>query len=80
MSRRGPRARSPGFKWIVLALAGAGALGLASVFLQRAHTHVYPPNAFYEVKREDMLVSVVEDGALRALNETVIRSGLERST
>ena len=77
MSRRGPRARSWGFKWIVLALAGVGTLGLASIFLRRAHTHHYPPNAFYEVKREDMLVSVMEDGALRALNETVVRSGLE---
>jgi multidrug resistance efflux pump len=37
----------------------------------------YPPNAFYKVKRADMLISVTEEGALRALNETVIRSGLE---
>lgn len=38
---------------------------------------VYPANAFYEVKPGPMLVSVVEDGTLRAVNETVIRSNLE---
>jgi multidrug resistance efflux pump len=37
----------------------------------------YPPNAFHQVKRADMLISVTEEGALRALNETVVRSGLE---
>src|SRR6185295_543578 len=37
----------------------------------------YPPNAFYQVKRGDLLISIVEEGALRALNETVVRSGLE---
>jgi multidrug resistance efflux pump len=46
-------------------------------FFQNFRAKSHPPNAFYQVKRADMLISVTEEGALRALNETVIRSGLE---
>ena len=37
----------------------------------------YPATAFYTVKRADMLISIVEEGALRSLYETVDRSALE---
>lgn len=58
----------------ILAIAGAAYLYRQTRIHKKDQL---PANAFYEVKRGDMLVSVIEDGALRALNETVIRSGLE---
>ncbi|MBM3845968.1 MAG: hypothetical protein FJ405_06760, partial [Verrucomicrobia bacterium] len=36
-----------------------------------------PANSFHEVKRSDLLITVTEDGSLRAVNETIIRSALE---
>lgn len=36
-----------------------------------------PPNAYFVTTRGDLLISVIEDGALRALNEVVIRNQLE---
>ena len=72
--------RRPRLDW------GLKALGLLLVllavflfsrgFFRRFHK-VYPPTAFYQVKRADMRISVVEEGALRALNETIVRSTLE---
>lgn len=76
MTTRRKSRRNLGWKWaalVVLALV-VGAYFCRGLF-QRFKA--YPPNAFYKVKRADMLISVVEEGALRALNETVIRSGLE---
>lgn len=74
-TRRMPR-RS--WRWKGLAL---GVVLLAGLFVWRGYVQrlqkKYPSNAFYQVKRADMLVSVSEEGALRALNETVIRSTLE---
>ncbi len=70
------RRRRAGWKWVALAF-----VLLAGFYLSRGFFHrfrkTYPPTAFYQVKRADMLISIVEEGALRALNETVVRSGLE---
>lgn len=62
---------------MALILCAGGILFLLRHSWQRSHTPEYPPNAFFSVKRGDMLISVIEDGSLRALNETVIRSGLD---
>src|SRR5689334_17821484 len=71
------RRRNFGLKWIFLAvLLGVVAFFTRSYWKKSAIVN-YPPNAFYEVKRGDLLISVLEDGALRSLNETVVRSQLE---
>ncbi len=76
MSMRPPRRRKRGWKRLALIV-----VLLAGAYFSRALFHrfqkTYPANAFYQVKRADMLISIVEEGALRALNETVVRSGLE---
>lgn len=77
MSTGGPRPRSLRLNWLVLALAVLAVLYLSRAYSKRARRPVYPPNAFYQVKRADMLVSVTEEGALRALNETIVRNSLE---
>ena len=80
MTARNRRRRK---NWIVRILfAGAlvGAIFYGRGLIRKSRAHVYPPNAFYEVKRSDLLISVVEEGALRAVNETVIRSSLEGYT
>jgi len=71
------RSRGFGIKWLLLAAVAGTAFYFGRPYLQRAQKPGLPPNAFYEVQRGDMLISIVEDGALRALNETVVRSGLE---
>jgi len=71
------RPRGSGWKWVALLLALGATFYFGRGFFQRFRPKSYPPNAFYQVKRADMLISVTEEGALRALNETVIRSGLE---
>lgn len=73
--KRRPRRRYG--KWAALAAGGLAALYFGGKAFQGAQKPVYPPHAFYAVTRGDMLISVIEDGALRALNETVIRSGLD---
>ena len=77
MKSRPPRARISGGKWIVAILVVLTGIYVWSAFLKRVRKPVYPPNAFFEVKRGDMLISVTEEGALRALNETVVRSSLD---
>src|ERR1051326_3625468 len=74
MARRAPRRLRLSWLLLILLIAG-GAYGYRKARLHKKEQ--LPANAFYEVKRGDMLVSVIEDGSLRALNETVIRSGLE---
>src|SRR5512145_2152990 len=69
------RCCTSGMKWLALAIGLAIAFCFWNGFFQRKKT--YAPNAFYQVKRTDMLISIVEEGALRALNETVVRSALE---
>src|SRR5215212_1744787 len=70
------RRRRSAWKWAALAV-----VLLAGSYLSRGFffglQKTYSANAFYEVKRADMLISITEEGALRALNETVVRSGLE---
>ncbi|MCB1128959.1 MAG: hypothetical protein KDM81_20845, partial [Verrucomicrobiae bacterium] len=39
--------------------------------------HGLPPTAFYDVKRGDFVVSVVEGGTIEAVNEVVIRNEVE---
>lgn len=75
MSTRRTR-RRPRWKWAALVIVLIAGCYFSRGFFQRWQK-AYPPNAFYPVKRADMLVSVLEEGALRALNETVVRSGLE---
>jgi multidrug resistance efflux pump len=77
MTTRRPRRRSAGGKWILLLLVVLGAVFVSGLFAKRARKPAYPPTAFFEVKRGDMLISITEEGALRALNETVVRSALE---
>ena len=76
MTTRPTRRRRLGWKWLALAFALLAGLYFFRGFFQR-YQKSYPPNAFHQVKRADMLISIVEEGALRALNETVVRSGLE---
>jgi multidrug efflux pump subunit AcrA (membrane-fusion protein) len=76
MTTRRTRRRSWGGKWLALVLVLAAGFYFSRGFFRRFQ-EAYPPNAFYQVKCADMLVSIVEEGALRALNETVIRSSLE---
>ena len=72
--------RMPRRKWVWKGLALVLVL-LAGFYFTRGYFQrfrkTYPATAFYQVKRGDMLISVAEEGALRALNETVVRSGLE---
>src|SRR5687767_8414105 len=77
MSARPPRPRIRRAKWIILVVMAVAAVYIWRTFSPGARNVVYRPNAFHEVKRADMLISVTEDGALRALNETIVRSGLE---
>ncbi len=72
-----PRRRKLGLKWLVLALALAAMFYGYRVYSRRARAPIYPRNSFFEVKRGDMVISILENGALRALNETLVRSGLE---
>jgi multidrug resistance efflux pump len=76
MTTRRTAARNWGWKGLAICL-----VLVAGVFCTRAFLHrfdkKFPPNAFYEVKRSDLLISISEEGALRALNETVVRSSLE---
>lgn len=75
MTTRRTRRRHWG-KGLVLGLVLLAGLYFSRGFFQRFQK-TYPPNAFHQVKRADLLISIVEEGALRALNETVVRSGLE---
>src|SRR6185503_12664531 len=53
-------------------VCGAGFLGI------RKWTAVAPEQTqFHKVKRGDMLISIVEGGALRAVRESIIRSEFE---
>src|SRR5688572_10162684 len=74
MAARSPRRQRT--RWLLLILAL-----IAGIYFYRTAGRVkkinYPPNAFFQVKRGDLLISVIEDGALRAVNETSIRSALE---
>ncbi len=76
MKAGGRTRRPPVLRWLLVVLAVAGAAYFARHFKKSKKTQ-YPASAFYEVKRGDMLISIIEEGALRALNETVIRSGLD---
>lgn len=76
MSARRPRRRGLGWKWVALAAVLLAGLYVVRTSWRRLHK-TYPPNAFYQVKRGDLLVSVREEGALRALNETTVRSELD---
>lgn len=75
MTTRRTRRRHWG-KGLVLGLVLLAGLYFSRGFFQRFQK-TYPPNAFHQVKRADLLISIVQEGALRALNETVVRSGLE---
>src|SRR6185436_62218 len=75
-TRRPRRRRRLGWKGVALILALLAGFYFSRGFFQRLQK-TYPPNAFYQVKRADMLISIIEEGALRALNETVVRSGVE---
>src|SRR4051812_19280918 len=72
--------RMPRRKWVWKGLALVVVL-LAGAYFTRGYFQglrkTYPATAFYHVKRADMLISIAEEGALRALNETVVRSSLE---
>lgn len=70
------RRRKPAWKWVVLVVVLLAGFYFSRGFFQRFRK-TYPTTAFYQVKRADMLISITEEGALRALNETVVRSGLE---
>jgi multidrug efflux pump subunit AcrA (membrane-fusion protein) len=66
-------------KWLGKLLFAGVILSLAVVAwrsVRKSNQHVIPPNAYYEVKRGDLLISVVEEGALKAMNEVVIRNSL----
>ena len=71
------RPRRSGLKWVALVFTLVAIAWFCRGFFYHLHKKAYPPNAFYHVRRADMLISLTEEGALRALNETVVRSGLE---
>ena len=77
MSARRPPPRKSRAQWIALLVVALAALYIWRIYIPTSRNVVYPANAFHEVKRADMLISVTEEGALRALNETIVRSGLE---
>lgn len=77
MKKAGNRRPNSGVKWVLLAILLIAAGYYIRTNLKNSARKHYPPHAFFEVKRGDMLISIVEEGALRALNETVIRSGLD---
>lgn len=61
-----------------LASVAAILLIVASAMAIRSLTRTAPvQNAFHTVKRSDMLISIVEGGALKAVNESIIRSEFE---
>lgn len=53
------------------------ALVLSLVLLRGCFTSANPEAAYYEVKRGDFLVTIVEGGTLEAVNEVVIRNEVE---
>jgi HlyD family secretion protein len=57
----------------------AGVLVCAGGFISYRKWKAPPPeqNQFYRVKRADMLISIVEGGALKAVKESIIRSEFE---
>ncbi|MBM3833604.1 MAG: HlyD family efflux transporter periplasmic adaptor subunit [Verrucomicrobia bacterium] len=59
--------------------AGLGALLLVAAFFAVRKWTAPPPvqNEFHTVKRGDMLISIVEGGALKAVTESIIRSEFE---
>jgi multidrug efflux pump subunit AcrA (membrane-fusion protein) len=77
MTARARRPRRSGLTWVALVLVVVAACLYFAGYFERLRKETYPPNAFHRVKRADMVISVAEDGALRALNETVVRSALE---
>lgn len=74
---KGSRPRRSPWKWVALILVVITVGYFFRGSLAQFRPKTYPRNAFYQVKRADMLISLVEEGALRALNETVVRSSLE---
>ena len=62
---------------IALGVAGLVLAGAAVVTLRKWGAHEVEENQFYRVKRGDMLISVVEGGALKAVKESIIRSEFE---
>lgn len=63
--------------WLLLFLI-AGIAGTAYVFRNRKP--VTQANSYHTVKRDDFLVSLVEGGTLRAVQELIIRNELEGGT
>jgi HlyD family secretion protein len=61
---------------LLLLLAAVGGVTLAA----RSRKPVTTVNSYYTVKRSDFLVSLVEGGTLRAVQELVIRNELEGAT
>ncbi|MCD6339683.1 MAG: efflux RND transporter periplasmic adaptor subunit [Verrucomicrobia bacterium] len=59
------------------AAVAAIALAVAAVWSIRYVEKPLPPTAYYEVKRGDFTVSVVEGGTLEAVNEVSIRNEVE---
>src|SRR5688500_20124618 len=67
-----------GFPRLPLILIAALAICAAAFFGFRKWNSPPPEqNQFYQVKRSDMLISVVEGGALKAVKESIIRSEFE---
>ena len=77
-----PYTQNSVFQWIkkrpVLVVGGVLALGAAVAFGLRNFTKPPPVQATYHTaKRGDMLISIIEGGALKAMNESSIRSEFE---
>src|SRR4026209_2683254 len=73
------RERSPKNLLRVGMILGAGLLICAAAFagFRKWGGREVEENQFYKVKRGDMLISVVEGGALKAVKESIIRSEFE---
>lgn len=70
---------SPGStrRYRLIALAALLICAAAYVGFQRWRTPAPTPSQFHKVKRGDLLISIVEGGALRAVKESIIRSEFE---
>src|SRR5215212_2152621 len=61
----------------VIAVAGVLIVTAGIIGFRKWNAPAVEQNQFYKVKRGDMLISVVEGGALKAVKESVIRSEFE---
>ena len=63
-------------KPILSGVVGVAAIALVATLISTSRPHTEAPS-YFEIKRGDFLISVVEGGTLEAVNEVVIRNEVE---